>query len=96
LYYPARPGARETLQGQQLSRISGLDPALPLFDIDEPDNRLSTSDAVLVDIVHTCGGWLGFEKPLGHIDFFPNGGVFVQPGCSPDITGFSARRRIKY
>ncbi|XP_065351815.1 lipase member H-like [Cloeon dipterum] len=70
-----------------ISRISGLDPALPLFSIDRPENRLSKDDAELVDIVHTCGGALGFEKPLGHIDFFPNGGVPVQPGCSPDITG---------
>jgi len=79
----------KTLQGQ-LSRISGLDPALPLFDIDQPENRLSTSDAELVDVIHTCGGILGFEKPLGHIDFFPNAGVPVQPGCAPDITGFLA------
>ncbi|XP_059468539.1 lipase member H-like [Neocloeon triangulifer] len=78
-----------------IGRISGMDPALPLFDIDRPENRLSIEDAALVDIMHTCGGVLGFEKPLGHIDFFPNGGVPVQPGCSPDITGNCSHSRAE-
>lgn len=33
-----------------------------------------------VDIIHTDAGTLGIGKPIGHLDFFPNGGLF-QVGC---------------
>jgi hypothetical protein len=35
-----------------------------------------------VDAIHTCGGLYGYTKPLGHVDFYPNGGMFFQPGCA--------------
>ncbi|XP_059473841.1 pancreatic triacylglycerol lipase-like [Neocloeon triangulifer] len=77
-----------------LGRVTGMDPALPLFDIDFPENRLSDTDAAYVDVIHSCGGWLGFEKPLGHSDFYPNGGSFVQPGCEGnDLTGACSHGR---
>jgi Lipase len=44
--------------------------------------QLDKSDADFVDVIHTCGGFLGFARPLGHVDFYPNGGSFVQPGCA--------------
>lgn len=65
----------------RIPRISGLDPALPGFEyIAGPDSRLDPTDAEFVDIIHSCAGTLGFAEPLGHVDFFPNGG-FNQPGC---------------
>jgi len=64
-----------------------MDPALPLFSFDNPGGRLDKGDASYVDVIHTCGGWLGFERGLGHADFYPNGGSFTQPGCGSDITG---------
>lgn len=73
--------------GKKLSRITGLDPALPLFKYDDPANRLDRSDAKFVDVLHTSGGWLGFLKPLGHADFFPNEGIAPQPGCGSDSIG---------
>lgn len=67
----------------QIARISGLDPALPGFEVTSgPENRLDPSDAVFVDVIHTCGGVLGFYEPVGHVDFYPNGGVPSQPGCN--------------
>lgn len=42
--------------------------------------RLSEEDAEFVDVVHTDAGHYGFIKPIGHADFYPNGGT-AQPGC---------------
>lgn len=65
-----------------LITFSGLDPALPGFSHGFKVDRLLPSDADFVDIIHTSGGVLGFLDNLGHADFFPNGGVPPQPGCS--------------
>lgn len=62
--------------------ILGLDPALPLYMFNGPSSRLSASDAKFVDVIHTDGGILGYPWPLGHADFFPNGGRPLQPGCA--------------
>ncbi|XP_034950778.1 pancreatic triacylglycerol lipase isoform X3 [Chelonus insularis] len=73
----------------KISRITGLDPALPGFHaLSTKDNRLDSSDAQFVDVIHSCGGILGFLQPLGTVDFYPNGGVAIQPGCCcmPEIT----------
>lgn len=66
--------------------IPGLDPAGPLFEFQDPRARLDRSDAKFVDVIHSNGetlifGGLGAAQPLGHVDFYPNGGR-VQHGCS--------------
>ncbi|CAH0546893.1 unnamed protein product [Brassicogethes aeneus] len=69
--------------GQKIGRITGLDPASPLFEWPEPDNLnelLDSSDALFVDVIHTNSGHLGMVKPAGHVDYYPNGGD-DQPGC---------------
>ncbi|XP_066582884.1 phospholipase A1 member A-like [Prorops nasuta] len=71
-----------------LGRITGLDPASPFFRhhiFREPWRKLDASDAKLVDVIHTDGSedfadGFGLFKPIGHVDFFPNGGK-EQPGC---------------
>lgn len=114
----------------QLGRITGLDPAGPIFDKLASEFRLSRSDAQFVDVIHTnagvlrymkCGfgiikdaalsiwdrvspfgrddqntakqsdgakdntnyytAWFGIEAPVGHIDYYANGGS-NQPGCN--------------
>lgn len=65
----------------KIGRITALDPSFPLFN-DTSDEGLQKDDADVVDVVHCDGGRLGFEKALGTIDFYPNGGVAPQPGCS--------------
>ncbi|XP_026745776.1 lipase member H-like [Trichoplusia ni] len=75
-----------------IDTITGLDPALPLFSIGNKDARLDKHDARHVEVIHTCGGYLGFMSPLGHIDFYPNGGI-RQPGCGTDFRGFCAHNR---
>jgi len=70
---------------RNIPRITGLDPAYPAFSVEDTDTRLDTSDAVFVDVIHTNSGnllegALSFPQPIGHVDFFPNGGN-SQPGC---------------
>lgn len=72
--------------GLKMGRITGLDPAEPLFAETEPIVRLDKSDAKYVDIIHTdanpfAAGGLGMVKAIGHVDFYPNGG-FDNPGCN--------------
>lgn len=47
-----------------------------------PDDRLCSNDAHFVDIIHTDAGGAGYATSIGHIDFYPNGGVKKQNGCS--------------
>lgn len=75
-----------------ISQIVGLDPALPMFALNDTDSRLDETDAQTVHIVHTNGGYQGFDSSIGHADFFFNGGV-KQPGCGPDILGSCSHAR---
>ncbi|XP_030753741.1 pancreatic lipase-related protein 2-like [Sitophilus oryzae] len=67
----------------KVGRITGLDPAGPGYGDISEDLRLDPQDAKLVDVVHTFMRVIGITRPLGHVDFYPNGGRY-QPGC-PDI-----------
>ncbi|XP_050471050.1 pancreatic triacylglycerol lipase-like [Bombus huntii] len=64
----------------RLTRITGLDPAGPLFYV--LNHRLTSEDADFVDIIHTDAGVYGIALNSGHVDFYPNGGHRPQPGCS--------------
>lgn len=70
----------------KLGRITGLDPAGPLFNGKPAEDRLDPSDAQFVDVIHSDTDALGYKEPLGHIDFYPNGGL-DQPGCPKTIFG---------
>ncbi|XP_050430682.1 pancreatic triacylglycerol lipase [Adelges cooleyi] len=84
--------------GLTLGRITGLDPAEPHFSQTDPIVRLDPSDALYVDIIHTDsqpfikGGelGLGMSQPLGHLDFYPNGGE-NQPGCDQGMMKYISR-----
>lgn len=67
---------------------TGLDPAGPFFNWLLP--HLSSSNADMVDIIHTDSGLYGTFKNTGTVNFLPNNGVRVQPGCPQNFTFFSA------
>ncbi|KAG7212631.1 hypothetical protein KM043_012917 [Ampulex compressa] len=95
--------ASEMLKSRNLllGRITGLDPASPFFRrhlFREKSRKLDASDAQLVDVIHTDGApdftdGFGLLKPIGHIDFFPNGGI-EQPGCT-DVKNAVVVSRLK-
>ncbi|KAM3869201.1 lipase member H-like [Diretmus argenteus] len=76
----------------KIGRITALDPAGPKFTDTPPEDRLDPTDAQFVDVLHTDIDALGFRKPLGHIDFYANGGT-DQPGCPRTI--FSGKSYFK-
>ncbi|XP_049872122.1 pancreatic triacylglycerol lipase-like [Pectinophora gossypiella] len=69
---------RET--GGRVARVTGLDPAGPLWNYNR--ERLSASDGIYTESIHTDGGLggLGIGSAITQVDFFPNGGN-SQPGC---------------
>ncbi|PSN31810.1 hypothetical protein C0J52_22637 [Blattella germanica] len=85
--------AGNRLTSGTLGKITGMDPALPLFGDDSLANRLDSSDASFVEIIHTCSGLLGFSDPIGHADFYPNKGTIIQPGCGIDLAGSCSHSR---
>ncbi|XP_043259849.1 pancreatic triacylglycerol lipase-like [Colletes gigas] len=75
-----------------VSEITGLDPAKPMFESKGPDGRIDSSQARIVEIIHTAAGKLGLDKAVGTSDFYANGGS-SQPGCSTDLLGSCAHSR---
>ncbi|XP_012251299.2 lipase member H [Athalia rosae] len=68
------------LRPYKIPRITGLDPAMPLFITVSKDEKLDSEDADFVDVFHTNAFIQGKVEASGHIDFYMNGGI-NQPGC---------------
>ena len=79
--------------GLKIGRITGLDPARPYFENwVHSAERLSKTDADFVDVIHTNSGHLhegclSMPWSVGHVDFYPNGGVHM-PGCTDKEPGW--------
>lgn len=63
-------------------RISALDPAFPGF-YGLFLKHITHDDAEFVDIIHTDAWRYGAPEDSGTVDFWPNGGKSLQPGCPP-------------
>ncbi|KAJ8976338.1 hypothetical protein NQ317_009790, partial [Molorchus minor] len=72
----------QNVKSGRIRRITGFDPAGPLFKKWPLSLKLDASDADFVDIIHTDAGLFGYPTQIGHVDFWPNGGISPQPGCT--------------
>lgn len=72
--------------------IVALDPAGPFISSSDINFSVHPSDAQYVQGIHTNAGTLGMSDPVGHSDFYPNGGS-RQPGCGIDLLGSCAHNR---
>ncbi|XP_071536367.1 pancreatic triacylglycerol lipase-like isoform X2 [Panulirus ornatus] len=84
-------------RGEALGRITGLDPAEPYFEGTDAVVRLDATDATFVDVIHTDAGpiltgGLGMLQSVGHIDFYPNGGI-TMPGCGEHFVDSVAKEQ---
>lgn len=62
--------------GMNISRLTGLDPSGPCFRNLGPEDRLDESDADFVDVVNTNIDGYGMGAPVGHVNFYVNGGEY--------------------
>jgi len=78
-----RAGRKLTLANHSPLRVTGLDPAGPLFEwfvsTDSTDSTpkiqiIGKDSGKFVDIIHTNPGVLGVKAPYGHVDFYVDGG----------------------
>ncbi|KAJ2943599.1 hypothetical protein O0L34_g16708 [Tuta absoluta] len=67
------------MTGMNISRLTALDPSGPCFRNLGPEDRLDQSDADFVDVVDTNIDGYGMAAPVGHVNFYVNGGEY-QPG----------------
>ncbi|KAF2895402.1 hypothetical protein ILUMI_10771, partial [Ignelater luminosus] len=65
---------------RRIGRITGLDPAGPLFQHSHKSVKLDGDDALTVDVIHTNQGQLGYTGKCGTIDFYLNCG-YQQSKC---------------
>jgi pimeloyl-ACP methyl ester carboxylesterase len=64
-----------------IKRISALDPAFPPFYPGILFTHLNKKDADFVDVIHTDAWLYGAPFSTGTVDFWPNKGKTLQPGC---------------
>lgn len=69
----------QNIEDGKIGKIIGLDPAAPLFHINDPSTRLNNESGKYVECIHT-GNWMAIQDHICTNDIFVNGGK-QQPGC---------------
>ncbi|KAM3955122.1 lipase member I-like [Aphomia sociella] len=67
---------------RQIGYITAIEPAFGSV-IHELAPQFRPNDAIYTEVVHTNVGNKGYIKPMGQVDFYPNGGINM-PGCGRD------------
>ncbi|XP_063217618.1 phospholipase A1 member A-like isoform X2 [Bacillus rossius redtenbacheri] len=75
-----------------VGRVTALDAAGPSYTTPGMEDKVDSTDAAFVQLIHTNVGGLGIRKALGHVDFYVNGGK-SQPGCSTSDMGICSHMR---
>ena len=70
----------------KLTGIIGLDPAGPIFKTNSKENRLNKGDATAVHVFHSSTYYLGIKRPIGHVDFYINGGRRQRWRCGWELS----------
>ncbi|CAG9857207.1 unnamed protein product [Phyllotreta striolata] len=76
-----------------LYQVVGLDPSSPFLSRFYSGNRMSKNSGQFVQAIHTGGFFFGFFDPLGHADYYANGGR-LQPSCKFDLIGFCSHTMV--
>ncbi|XP_045532884.1 phospholipase A1-like [Pieris brassicae] len=77
-------------------RITGLDPAGPLYNKPSLLKGLNKNDAVFVVAIHTNPQLYGTFNNVGHIDIWPNCDLKLQPGCPNKFLDRCSHNRAPY
>ena len=75
------------------ARITGLDPAGPLFDSKALTEKLDYDDAYFVDIIHTSKRF-GITQNLGHMNFYQDNGPSKVNACDKIIDRFENQENV--
>lgn len=67
--------------GAVLGRVTGLDPAGAHYNYVGAADRLDSTDATFVDVMYTDSIVTSIFIIVGHVSYYPNGGVAPQNGC---------------
>ncbi|XP_022170448.1 lipase member H-like isoform X2 [Myzus persicae] len=66
-----------------IKRVIALEPAQPSFKDSQKIERVDVDSGQFVMALHTSTMFFGLREPVGHVDFYFNGGQ-IQPSCNFD------------
>lgn len=84
----------QEVKRQQIARITALDPPKICYDDSDGFYGIQPGDAEFVDVIHSNNDVLGKKNPVGDADFYPNGPIYLQPGCYDVVC--SHKRAVLY
>ncbi|CAF4847186.1 unnamed protein product [Pieris macdunnoughi] len=89
-------GKQTTKQQKPVGRITGLDPAGPLYDSPTLLHPLRETDAIFVVGIHSDPVVYGTSENVGHVDIWLNCGMRHQPGCRENSLELCSHARAPY